>query len=185
MTCGLTPDEYLRFSSIKYDLARYHFAQFQRSLSDPSLMAFVLATKSRGGANSMLANSDGCVFQLFAAFDAFACSAAHGFGLPGADRVHFKNLHKGLTSTPQQARVGEVLREVSESIEFRHLEELRNRAGHRAVVVRRLGMDADQAKGYVMEQGEATEALPLLQELLSWAGPPLHRLWGLVEEWGP
>jgi hypothetical protein len=190
VACSLSPYKYAISSRLKYDVARYHLNQFRRVLPEvPQIVLFFRLDQDHGLA-VVWAHSDGCVSQLFAAFDAYACAVAHQFGLRKTDRASFKRIaaDKGLTSTPEEEAVAGAIEAVVASSQYQDLDGLRNTAGHRGVVGRSLRADTDPGIRVFLEpdasfKGEGTEVLPTLESLVAWAETPLRELWDRAEAW--
>jgi hypothetical protein len=192
--CGITPYRYAILSRLKYEVSRYHLSQFERVLEMFPQIALLRPIGDQLGVSPIYAHSDGCVFQLYGAFDAFACAFAHRFGFPDAERASFaRSVDKRLAPQwPEDLEEADSLRdeirEVVESERFGHLEELRNLASHRGVVVRYLVADRDPGiKAFFTQSKDPAErgpeVLSELQEVVNWALTPLLNLWDVAEEW--
>jgi hypothetical protein len=190
VTCGLTPYTYARASKLKYDVARYQLSQFEGALPVVPWAALIFRMNQLPGLSPVLAHSDGCVLQLYAAFDAFACAVAHRLTLlPRDDRASFKGL-RGPGIALDSAELADLIGAVLDAPEFEQLEDLRNLAAHRGLIagsVRSasptgMGVEVYLERGAAKKDGE-TDVLQLLGGTVEWAKEPLRWLWEFAEAW--
>jgi hypothetical protein len=191
VTCGLSPYQYSNLSRVKYDTSRYHLDELDRVLPTiPPAQVFNFQPGTEEPLLPVWAHSDGCIFQLYAAFDAFACAVAHRFGLSRPERASFKALtgDRGVgKQVPDQLAVSESVQAIIDSDEFGDLEDLRNRAAHRAVVGQRVRAGSYSGIRVLFDhglvQGPEVEVPPVLHRLIDWAHGPLWWLWDMGETW--
>lgn len=183
VTCGQSPYQYSNLSRGKYDVALYQLAQFEDLL--PRLPS-VFQWRREGvhhPAAPVWAPSDGAILEVYGAFDAVACAIAHRFNVPNSKRASFGGLANRLP--PGTAPVRRSILVVTGAPEWKELDELRNEAAHRGVVVRTFSASADGTKIYVDPSGtlERREAFALVRRLVAWAGGPLRWFWLGAEAW--
>jgi hypothetical protein len=191
MTCGQSPYQYSNLSRVKYDVARYHVGWFREVVTTFPDVGFLFRIGGDNPQAPLWAHGDGCVFQLYGAFDAFSCAIAHHLGLPRPDEASFNKLPLSKIGPPQLARS---LKEILESAEWSEIAELRHRAAHRGVLGQYIwsGPAAPGGSRYVtrvyldprtVEEDSRREALPVLTELVAWSEGPLRWLWNIGKTW--
>jgi len=184
VTCGQSPYQYSNLSRGKYDVALYQLAKFEGLLPDlPSVFNWRREGEHHPAA-PVWAHSDGAILQVYGAFDAVACAIAHRFDLPDSKRASFGRLLAAQLPAAE-APVRESILAVVGSTEWNELDNLRDEAAHRGVVVRHFSASADGTQIYVDPHGapERREAFSLVCGLVIWAGGPLRWFWHGVEAW--
>jgi hypothetical protein len=184
VTCGQSPYQYSNLSRGKYDVALYQLAQFEELL--PRLPS-VFRWRREGPhhpAAPVWAPSDGAILEVYGAFDAVACAIAHRFNLPNSKRASFgRPLARRLPSGTAEIRKS--ILAVVGAPEWDQLDDLRNEAAHRGVVVRTFSASTDGTRIYVDPRGasQRREAFALVRRLVIWAGGPLRWFWLGAEAW--
>jgi hypothetical protein len=123
--------QYLRRSEYKVQLAEYHLGEFERLESELSGWAF-FDFEGRPFI-PVQAHADATLIQLAAAFDAFACAAAHRSGLKHPDLADFDRSNEPLVKAGPP-ELSSALRAVKAAPEFAGLGLYRNLAAHRGVI---------------------------------------------------
>lgn len=189
---------YMSRSMLKLRIAEWHRTEFER-LEDEHTTADFFRFDEDPFVKSE-SHADGCLIQLAAAFDTFACAIAYNCDLPKADKASFRRDYPHLG-----ARVGEglgpLIRMVGEDTLSEGLAFYRNLSAHRGVLgeVQR-GGSRDDGREYVRlllpswlpedapDYPEASVRV-ILERYISWAKPKLELLhetargeWELEEE---
>jgi hypothetical protein len=135
-------------------------------------------------ATPVWAHRDGAILQVYGAFDALACSIAHQFKTPGSKRAAFSR-HLASQLPAGTTAIKDSILTVVASTEWGELDELRNEAAHRGVIVRYFTSSADGTKIHVDPAGtaERREAFSLVHRLVNWAEGPLRWFWLGAEDW--
>jgi hypothetical protein len=155
---------YLGSSTRKVLLAAHHLRSFSGGFSQLPLTA-----SSEVGPEDPLipldAHADGCVLQLFAAMDAFACAAAWHFGLRAGDTIPDR-YNFGLLAKSPPISIAGIVGRIGSSPRYGELRRQRHRAGHRGVVspIRSASMHA----GFRLETVDREEAGEVLGRLFVW-----------------
>jgi hypothetical protein len=193
MTCGQSAYEYSNLSRVKYDVARYHLGWFRGAVTEPGTGVWRIGADHPQA--PMFAHGDGCVLQLYGAFDAFSCAIAHRMGLPNPEVASLTGLRLQVLGQdhPELARSVTV---ILESADWSELAELRHRAAHRGVLPQYIWSGpADRGEAVPMyvtrvyldprRSGKRSrrEVLPVLSSLVAWAEGPLRWLWNIGETW--
>jgi hypothetical protein len=140
--------------------------------------------------------ADACVVQLYAAFDAFACSVAHAFGMGNPDAASFTG-HVPGGRTAESRALRDSMRAISADPAFRRLDFYRNLAAHRGLVAEGWVVEGYRNTGAVaypaLRAGgirgapdpPGTPIADILADLFESTRPALEWLWGLTEGWDP
>jgi hypothetical protein len=128
------------------------------------------------------AHVDGCVLQLFAAMDAFACAAAWHFGLrvggTAPDGYSF-----GLLARSLPISIAEIVARIAASSRYGELRKQRHRAGHRGVISTKRSFSMD--RGLRLETVDREDAGEVLGRLFVWTQHAVRLLQGraCLEGW--
>jgi hypothetical protein len=126
----------------------------------------------------MEAHADGCVLQLFAAFDAFACAAAWRFRLAENDDLLDRWTFWTLADKPP-SEIGDEVRQARDSSEYVQLRELRHAAGHRSLVAGAARLGESGVRLVTAETKYTVEpdnVLDIIGMLRAWAEPTMASL---------
>jgi hypothetical protein len=155
---------YIGSSTRKVLLAAHHLRSFREGFARLPLTA-----SSEAGPEDLFipldAHADGCVLQLFAAMDAFACAAAWHFGLR-VDDTRPDHYSFGLLAKSPPISIAEIVERIATSRRYGELRRQRHRAGHRGLVfpIRSFAMHA----GRRLETIDREEAEEVLSCLFVW-----------------
>jgi len=166
---------YLGSSTRKVYLARHHLAGFASALDRLNREGGFF--EPAGPDDKFIevdAHADGCVVQLFGAFDAFSCSAAWHYQLADPDRHSFRKL-AGACPAELKGAVDAIWGSSS----YGELRRLRHVAGHRGLVAQTRFLDT---KRIGIRTAEGEEAWPILERLITWGEPAVLSLQNRVRQ---
>lgn len=166
--CGL----YLGASAVKLYVAEHHARLFDdvRSRLSPTTEWEFIDPPPRNLLDAY-AHADGCVVQLVASFDAWACAAAWALGHGDPDGSSFAKL-----AGAPPAAVRTPVSAVAATDEWADLLARRHTAAHRGLIGSRRSLSSDRPGELLIKTEGNEEVIEVLNGLCSWARPALTKL---------